>query len=130
MFLIAVDTLQRYGESADNRNLVFLNKCNPGISLKFLIFLLFWCEKFLFRKMFCCVISHVQPFETVLDTLTASNVSPCHPYTNFCSVSGLLVAALKRAPSRHQTHYHRHKFLPVRSIPLSCVSMLEVVMFQ
>lgn len=75
-------------------------------------------------------IPHVQSFETLVDTLIASNVSAFHPYINFCSAPCLLVAALKGSPSRHHTHSSRHNFLPLTHIPLFCVSVLEVVMFQ
>jgi len=76
------------------------------------------------------IVPHVQSFETLVDTLVTSNLSACHPYINICSVPCLLVAALTGAPSGHQTHSHGHNFLPVRRIPLLCVSVLEVVMFQ
>jgi len=73
---------------------------------------------------------HVQFFESLVDTLTASTVSACYPHINFCSVPCLLVAAPQGAPSHQQTHSHRHNFLPLIRIPLSCVSVLVVVLFQ
>lgn len=44
------------------------------------------------------IIPHIQPFETLVDTLKASNVSACHPYINFCSVTSLASSSTERCP--------------------------------
>jgi hypothetical protein len=96
---MAVDIFQRYGESADNCHLVFLNQHLLHISIENSnISSVLVREIFCFEKCSVVIIPHVQSFGTLVDTLKASNVSAYHPYINFCAVTSLASSSTVRYP--------------------------------